>query len=306
MDFDKMRESENVEDRRGQGGNIPRVGRGGGGARLGLGGLVIVVVGSLLFGLNPADVLNGLQGGGQVSQPTNTSSTGTNANSNDPGLIFSKKVMGDLEDTWGNIFKTQLNGTYEAPKLVLFSDGTRTGCGNGESAMGPFYCPPDQTAYLDLTFFRELEGTASAGGDLARSYVIAHAIRWRPNAARSTRRSPINFRYGSNCKRIASRASGRILLRNAASSKPKQKSRRPSKPLWKSVTITCNANLEATWSRKLSRTARVRNGHSGSRRALIRVWSRIATRSTRNACNWFEFAGRFRFLLNLPFHCCVR
>jgi predicted metalloprotease len=64
MDFDKMRESENVEDRRGQRGNIPtgRVGRGGGGARLGLGGLVIVVVGSLLFGLNPADVLNGLQG----------------------------------------------------------------------------------------------------------------------------------------------------------------------------------------------------------------------------------------------------
>jgi uncharacterized protein len=184
MDFDKMRESENVEDRRGQGGNIPSgrvgrgsLGRGGGGARLGLGGLVVVVVGSLLFGLNPADVLNQLQGGGQVTQtsPSN-SNTGASVNSNDPGLIFSKKVMGDLEDTWGNIFKTQLNGTYQAPKLVLFSNGTRTGCGNGESAMGPFYCPPDQTAYLDLTFFRELEGTASAGGDLARSYVIAHEI----------------------------------------------------------------------------------------------------------------------------------
>jgi uncharacterized protein len=184
MDFDKMRESENVEDRRGQGGNIPSgrigrgsLGRGGGGARLGLGGLVIVVVGSLLFGLNPADVLNGLQGGGQVAQPTtNTSSTGASVNSNDPGLIFSKKVMGDLEDTWDNVFKTQLNGEYQASRLVLFSDGTRTGCGNGESAMGPFYCPPDQTAYLDLTFFKELEGTASAGGDLARSYVIAHEI----------------------------------------------------------------------------------------------------------------------------------
>ena len=177
MDFDKMRESENVEDRRGQGGNIPsgRIGRGGG-TRLGLGGLVIVVVGSLLFGLNPADVLNGLQGGGQVSQTSNKPSTGSSVNSNDPGLIFSKKVMGDLEDTWGKIFKTQLNGTYQAPKLVLFSNGTRTGCGNGESAMGPFYCPPDQTAYLDLSFFRELEGTASAGGDLARSYVIAHEI----------------------------------------------------------------------------------------------------------------------------------
>ena len=180
MDFDKMRESENVEDRRGQGGNIPsgRVSRGGG-ARLGLGGLVIVVIGSLLFGLNPADVLNGLQGGGQVTQTSSNSgnsSTGASVNSNDPGLIFSKKVMGDLEDTWGNIFKMQLNGTYETPRLVLFSDGTRTGCGNGESAMGPFYCPPDQTAYLDLSFFRELEGTASAGGDLARSYVIAHEI----------------------------------------------------------------------------------------------------------------------------------
>jgi uncharacterized protein len=176
MDFDKMRESENVEDRRGQDGNIPRVGRGGG-ARLGLGGLVIVVVGSLLFGLNPADILNSLQGGGQVTQTSsNTSSTGTSVASNDPGLIFSKKVMGDLEDTWGNIFKTQLNREYQASRLVLFSDSTRTGCGNGESAMGPFYCPPDQTAYLDLSFFRELEGTASAGGDLARSYVIAHEI----------------------------------------------------------------------------------------------------------------------------------
>jgi uncharacterized protein len=183
MDFDKMRESENVEDRRGQGGNIPsgRVGRGSsgrGGARLGLGGLVVVVVGSLLFGLNPADVLNNLQGGGQGAPPVpNTSSNaGANINSNDPGLVFSKKVMGDLEDTWDNVFKTQLNREYQASRLVLFSDATRTGCGNGESAMGPFYCPPDQTAYLDLSFFRELQGTASAGGDLARSYVIAHEI----------------------------------------------------------------------------------------------------------------------------------
>jgi uncharacterized protein len=178
MDFDKMRESENVEDRRGQGGNIPRAGRsvGRGGARLGLGGLVVVVVGSLLFGLNPADVLNNLQGGGQVVQPTNTSSTGASVNPNDPGLIFSKKVMGDLEDTWDTVFKTQLNREYQASRLVLFSDATRTACGNGESAMGPFYCPPDQTAYLDLTFFRELQGTAGANGDLARSYVIAHEV----------------------------------------------------------------------------------------------------------------------------------
>ena len=137
---------------------------------------MIVVVGSLLFGLNPADVLNGLQGGGQVTQTSNNPSTGASVSSNDPGLIFSKKVMGDLEDTWDTVFKTQLNREYQASRLVLFSDGTRTGCGNGESAMGPFYCPPDQTAYLDLTFFRELEGTASAGGDLARSYVIAHEI----------------------------------------------------------------------------------------------------------------------------------
>jgi uncharacterized protein len=180
MDFDKMRESENVEDRRGAGGNVSRGGRslGGGGARLGLGGIVVVVIGSLLFGLNPADVLNGLQGGGQVTQsaPTTGSRTGANVNPNDPGLVFSKKIMGDLEDTWGTVFKTQLGGTYEAPRLVLFSDATRTGCGNGESAMGPFYCPPDQTAYLDLNFFRELQGTASADGDLARSYVIAHEV----------------------------------------------------------------------------------------------------------------------------------
>jgi uncharacterized protein len=172
MDFDKMRESENVEDRRGSGGSSR--GRGTG-TRIGLGGLLVVVIGSLLFGLNPADVLNGFQGS-TGSGSTAPVGVPANIDPNDPGLVFAKKVMGDLEDTWGDVFQKQLSGTYQPPRLVLFSDATQTACGGGEAAMGPFYCPPDQTAYIDLRFFRELQSTSGAGGDLARSYVLAHEV----------------------------------------------------------------------------------------------------------------------------------
>ena len=176
MDLDKMRESENVEDQRGRGGSVPRGGysRGGRGAQIGIGGMLLVVVGSLLFGLNPADVLNGLQGGQVTQSAPTTANTGQPVDRNDPGYKFASRVLGDLEDVWGNIFQNQLNGQYEAPKLVLFNDLVQGGCGLARSASGPFYCPADQKAYIDLAFFKELEGTSQS--EFARAYVLAHEI----------------------------------------------------------------------------------------------------------------------------------
>src|SRR5262249_43755083 len=79
------------------------------------------------------------------------------------------------EDTWTEIFKAR-GATYRPPVLVLFTDATRSGCGVGESAMGPFYCPEDRKVYLDLSFFRELAERFGAPGDFARAYVVAHEV----------------------------------------------------------------------------------------------------------------------------------
>jgi predicted metalloprotease len=84
-------------------------------------------------------------------------------------------VLADTEDTWSAIFKEQ-GQRYEPPLLVLFSEGTQTACGVGESAMGPFYCPGDHKVYLDLTFFDELDRRFGAPGDFAQAYVVAHEV----------------------------------------------------------------------------------------------------------------------------------
>lgn len=172
MDWQDMRESSNVEDRRGQrslGGIGP-----GRGYSLGIGGTVLVVVGSLLFGLNPLQVLNSISG---VSDTSGGYAPVTQSNNyypqNDTGSQFTKKVLGDLEDQWTLIFQ-QGGGQFQAPKLVLFTDAVNSGCGLAESASGPFYCPSDQKIYLDLAFFDELQTLKGANSEFARAYVIAH------------------------------------------------------------------------------------------------------------------------------------
>jgi predicted metalloprotease len=84
-------------------------------------------------------------------------------------------VLGDTEDTWSRLF-SQGGGTYEPPRLVLFSDAVQSACGQASAAVGPFYCPPDRQVYLDLQFFRELSERFGAPGEFARAYVIAHEI----------------------------------------------------------------------------------------------------------------------------------
>ncbi len=159
MNWRNFRKSGNVEDRRGGG-----AARAGG---LGIGGIIIAVIASLVFGVNPAQVL-GLLGGANPR----VSSTGS-ANLNDRDRQFAESILGKTEDVWGAIFKRE-NQTYQPAKLVLFSGQDQSACGAAEAAMGPFYCPSDQTIYIDMTFFQELRGTSNS--DFAQAYVLAHEV----------------------------------------------------------------------------------------------------------------------------------
>ncbi len=174
------RRSGNVEDRRGQ-----RVSGGmGRGARSMLPlvmrlartktGLVIIVIGGLFMWFTGAD-LSTLTGGGLgVSQVTNSGTVHESAAEREQ-VEFVAVVLAETEDTWRDIF-TKNGQQYVEPKLVLFRDSTRSACGLGQAASGPFYCPSDQQIYIDLSFFKELKVKFKAPGDFAQAYVLAHEV----------------------------------------------------------------------------------------------------------------------------------
>ncbi len=155
------RSSGNLIDRRGSGG-----GRGGK-VGLGLGGLVLLLIGAF-FGLD----LQPLLGGGGVSSapPVNERA----ADPQDQGGQFVDAVLVETENVWGELYR-QAGDTYREPNLVLYTGVTQTSCGTGQAAMGPFYCPNDQTVYLDLSFFNQLQ-RMGARGEFAVAYVIAHEV----------------------------------------------------------------------------------------------------------------------------------
>ena len=156
------RQSGNVEDRRG-------IGRGGGMAIGGLGGLVLLVL-ALLFGVDPSQLLE------QVPQNDPNSGAPRATNPAEEELKkFTETVLADTEDVWNEVFR-QMGTRYQEPKLVLFTDQVRSGCGIAGAAVGPFYCPPDQKAYIDLAFYNDLKSRFKAPGDFAQAYVIAHEI----------------------------------------------------------------------------------------------------------------------------------
>ncbi|WP_457420172.1 KPN_02809 family neutral zinc metallopeptidase [Roseateles sp. P5_E7] len=168
MKWEGQRESDNVEDARGGGrGGLPIGGRG-----LGVGGIVVALLASWAFGINPMTVLGLLDGGG--GQPVQTSAP-AESHPQDPAGRFASVVLADTEDVWGAYF--QRGGQqYAAPKLRLFRGREPTACGTGESAMGPFYCPADRKVYIDLGFFDTLRERLGAPGDFAQAYVIAHEV----------------------------------------------------------------------------------------------------------------------------------
>ena len=174
MRWGDMRNSDNLEDREGAG---PAGGGLGRGVKLGGAGLIAVVVISLLFGLNPLEVLVSLQGGDSPSAPTQSapSPTGSGSAVRDDTKEFVGRILGDTEDTWKTLF-AQTGGEYHAPHLVLFRGAIESACGSASSAVGPFYCAADSRVYLDRSFFEDLAQRFGAPGEFARAYVIAHEI----------------------------------------------------------------------------------------------------------------------------------
>jgi predicted metalloprotease len=183
------RRSSNVEDRRGQ--------SGGGGMRMGGGrgnsamiGIImrllfskagrrfilplgaIVVLGFVFFPQQMQGLISALMGGGA---PVSRSAPAPQSAESNELAAFSSAVLDTTEDVWGDIF-AKSGSRYPEPGMVLYSGGTRSACGSAQSAMGPFYCPPDQKLYLDVSFFHEMETRMNAGGDFARAYVIAHEV----------------------------------------------------------------------------------------------------------------------------------
>jgi predicted metalloprotease len=167
MRWEKLRRSDNVEDRRGQ-----RAVRMGGG--FGLGGLLLILLASFALGKNPLEILALLQDSGVGGAPAD-SGPAPAPPADDKNADFVRAVLGDTEDTWRGLFQ-KMGARYEEPRLVLFRDAVESACGYQSAAVGPFYCPPDSRVYLDLGFFQELSDRFGAPGDFARAYVIAHEI----------------------------------------------------------------------------------------------------------------------------------
>ena len=161
MDLSGGRQSTNVEDRRGM-----RLGRGVVGG--GLGTIAVVVIG-LLLGVDPSVILNNTDIG------TDTTAVQPSSPADDAAKQFVSTVVGFTEDAWSDIFR-EGGSSYRPPTLVLFTGAVESACGFGQAAMGPFYCPPDQKVYIDLSFFQELRDRFQAPGDFAQAYVIAHEV----------------------------------------------------------------------------------------------------------------------------------
>jgi predicted metalloprotease len=165
--------SNDVEDRRGQ----------GGGGGMSLGGLGMLVWLFKLFGL-PGLLVGGaimffgsglLNGGGSSDDSRGAQSAVPAGSTAGDGSDFVGFVFDDVQKTWASTFAAQ-NEPYRKASLVLFTGRTQSGCGTGQSAMGPFYCPLDQKVYIDLSFYRELKDRFGAPGDFAQAYVIAHEM----------------------------------------------------------------------------------------------------------------------------------
>jgi predicted metalloprotease len=144
-----------------------------GGGTIGIGTIVIALIGGALLGVNPLTLLGIMSGGGGA--PVVQQQTAHPPPASDREARFVSTVLADTEDVWTALFQAG-GSTYHPPKLVLYRGAIRTGCGAGQAAMGPFYCPADQKVYIDLSFYDTLKTQLGAPGDFAQAYVIAHEV----------------------------------------------------------------------------------------------------------------------------------
>lgn len=161
---------QDIEDRRGASGlgRFP-----GGGRGLGLGGIIVVGLLSLVFKQDFFSLFDQ----GTIDQGARSSESAPPSNETPEEkqrYEFVKFVMNDVQDTWTTLLPAAARVPYERAKLVLFRDAVQSGCGSAESAAGPFYCPSDQKVYIDLSFYDDLKRSFGASGDFAQAYVIAH------------------------------------------------------------------------------------------------------------------------------------
>jgi predicted metalloprotease len=165
MRWEGGRQGGGIEDRRGLG----PVGVGG----VGVGGVVLALIGYFVFGINPSTTLQAVN---NVSPQAEQQQQVEKGRVSDREGQFVDVVSTNVGDVWTQLLP-KMGANYRAPRsVVLYSQSTGTGCGLGQSAMGPFYCPQDQRVYLDLAFWQELEGRFGATGDAAKAYVIAHEM----------------------------------------------------------------------------------------------------------------------------------
>lgn len=149
-----------------------------GGAKAGIGGgiigVVVLAIVTLLGGGDLGDVINNVLGQGGVSIQNQE---GYTPDAEDERLAdLASKVLAGTEDVWTEEVRRQGWGEYECPKMVLYTGSVNSGCGYATSQIGPFYCSADQTVYIDLDFFKDMERTIGAGGDFTYAYVIAHEV----------------------------------------------------------------------------------------------------------------------------------
>jgi uncharacterized protein len=197
MDLSGGRRSTNIEDRRGM-----RISRGVVGG--GLGTIAIVIIG-LLLGVDPGALVNST--GYETDTTTSVQPTSP---ADDAAKDFVSAIVGYTEDTWSEIFR-EGGGSYRPPTLVLFTGAVESACGFGQAAMGPFYCPPDQKVYLDLSFFQELRDRFRAPGDFAQAYVIAHEVGHHVQNLLNISRQVETYQQRSS-ERLANQASVRLEL----------------------------------------------------------------------------------------------
>ena len=167
MRLDGRRESTNVDDRRGLSGGTK--------AGLGLGGILIVGLLTLLMGGDLGDVFQAVQQNGGLSAGGQQTEQVAFSQEEQELATFAKRILASTEDVWTAQF-AQYGMEYQAPTMVLYTNATSSGCGSANASVGPFYCSADQSVYIDLSFFSSMKRQLGAGGDFAYAYVIAHEV----------------------------------------------------------------------------------------------------------------------------------
>ena len=167
MRLDGRRESTNVDDRRGLSGGTK--------AGLGLGGILIVGLLTLLMGGDLGDIFQAVQQNGGLSAGGQQTEQVAFSQEEQELATFAKRILASTEDVWTAQF-AQYGLEYQAPTMVLYTNATTSGCGSANASVGPFYCSADQSVYIDLSFFSSMKRQLGAGGDFAYAYVIAHEV----------------------------------------------------------------------------------------------------------------------------------